>query len=63
MATQPEYAAVCNRLAEELTRDIAQFVPGWARGMLPANEANILGVQLGKIAVDTLDAYRKAHST
>jgi hypothetical protein len=58
MATQPELTAVANALAKALQGDINAMVPSWAQGMIPANEANILGGQLAKIAVDTLDAFR-----
>lgn len=58
MATQPELTAVANALAAVLRTDISQIVPGWAQGFIPANEANILGGQLAKVAVDTLDAFR-----
>lgn len=58
MATQADYTAVANALAAALSSDIQQMVPSWAIGFIPANEANILGGQLSKIAVDTLDAYR-----
>jgi hypothetical protein len=58
MATQADYTAVANKLAASLQGDINAMVPSWARGMIPANEANILGGQLAKIAVDTLDAFR-----
>jgi hypothetical protein len=58
MATPAEYTIVANALAAALRSDINQMVPSWAQGMIPANEANMLGGQLSKIACDTLDALR-----
>jgi hypothetical protein len=58
MATPLEYKAVIDRLTSTIQGDLNQFVPAWAMGMIPANEAAVLASQLGKLAVDTLDAYR-----
>jgi len=57
-ASQAEYTVVANALAAALQTDINTMVPGWAQGLVPANEANIMGGQLAKIGVDALDAYR-----
>lgn len=63
MATMDDYKAVRDALVVVLRADIKQFVPGWAQGMIPANEADVLAQQLSTLAVDTLDNHRKTAVT
>jgi hypothetical protein len=58
MATAAEYTAVANALLKLITADINADVPGWARGMIPADMAPQLAGAAAKTAIDTLDAYR-----
>ncbi len=58
MATPAEYATVAAALTRLIQTDINEDVPGWARGMIPADLAPSLAAACAKAAIDTLDAYR-----
>ncbi len=58
MATPAEYAAVAAALTRLIQADIDADVPGWARGMIPADLAPSLAAACAKAAIDTLDTFR-----
>ena len=68
MATQPEYSAVANALLHLLDDYVTQNVPDVGPPFSESYQKRALrampGVagSLAKMAVDTVDAYRKAHA-
>lgn len=55
MFTKDDQDAVTTALTAELTQDVNQFVPGWAKGMIPAGTAPHLAARCAFVALDTLN--------
>jgi hypothetical protein len=62
MATQDEYSAVAAALQKLIQGEVDAEVPGFFKGMIPADMVPKLAAACAKSAVDTLDAYRAKHN-